>query len=514
MIKKITLFFLIVLSGNCFAATYYVQNGGDDNAAGTSIAPWANCPGMEAWSGGASLSPGDTVYFDSSDTWTLEDGSQGLWVEGGVTYIGDYWGGGTRAKFDGQTNWEDNRAVVQIGEDHATYETVFQGFEVDANMNESRGIQVNPSGAGNTLVGAIKRVENCWVHHIGDGSSGFSYGIIVSGTTNNTVQNVEILGCLTHHIPRSGIVLYSGYQRDSTHIYDVTIRDNEVHTTKLDLSAAGHGILVKNHAERIIIEYNYVHGASNAINVDHTYSNADTPDDITIRYNILTGGSSSGILVSNNPITNFYIYGNLIFENTKQGINFESNRSGASSAYVYNNTFYQNDLGEIWVKSASGSFSTLEIKNNIFYAKTGQLAYNDDDSTSETHNNNLYYIASGNVVGNGGSSYTTATVTNWEATAQSSNPNFSGGALPSGFDGTYGSDLVPNETYFLIETGDAVGGGADLGGSPYYGAINITGTDSEDTRDTLTPWDIGAYESGMAVPPPTRSGITGVTINP
>jgi len=80
--------------------TYYVdQTAGNDANSGTNrMTAWKNCPGMEAYSGSGILQPGDTVYFDNSDTWMVA-GKQGIYLVGGVTYLGDSWGPGTMRQF-------------------------------------------------------------------------------------------------------------------------------------------------------------------------------------------------------------------------------------------------------------------------------------------------------------------------------------------------------------------------------------------------------------------------------
>ena len=83
-----------------YGATYYVSSstGSDSNNGTTTGTPWAHCPGMVGWTGSGSLSAGDTVYFNSSDTWTITVANTNfLVIVGGVTYDGDTWGGGTRA---------------------------------------------------------------------------------------------------------------------------------------------------------------------------------------------------------------------------------------------------------------------------------------------------------------------------------------------------------------------------------------------------------------------------------
>src|SRR5947209_16740097 len=106
---KLFLFSLIVLCLSTYpyaqaagGTAYYVdQTAGNDNNTGASPStPWKNAPGMLACAGicaSTTLNPGDTVYFDSADIWSLAAGAYGLHVKGGVTYIGDSWGSGIRA---------------------------------------------------------------------------------------------------------------------------------------------------------------------------------------------------------------------------------------------------------------------------------------------------------------------------------------------------------------------------------------------------------------------------------
>jgi hypothetical protein len=89
--------------------------------------------------------------------------------------------------------------------------------------------------------------------------------------------------------------------------------------------------------------------------------------------------------------------------------------------------------------------------------------------------------------------YTLSTVPTWEATAKNTNPSFAGGTPPTGFTGTYGTDMVPNTNYFAITSGDAINNGATLG-SPYNGCINGAGLGTPITRPQGARYDIGAYE--------------------
>src|SRR5438876_6215755 len=77
------------------AATYYVDQttGSDGNSGKSPGAPWKNCPGMSAYAGPETLCAGDIVYFKRDETW-LVSGPQGIYLSGGVTYVGNSWGAG------------------------------------------------------------------------------------------------------------------------------------------------------------------------------------------------------------------------------------------------------------------------------------------------------------------------------------------------------------------------------------------------------------------------------------
>src|SRR5262249_5639042 len=122
------------------AATYYVdQTAGSDSNSGTGpSAPWKNSPGMAAYTGSGTLRPGDTIYFDSGDTWLLT-GGQGLYLIGGVTYLGDSWGTGARATLRASANLD--AGVVRFRDD-STNPTIFKGFDVDANHTVSTGVDL------------------------------------------------------------------------------------------------------------------------------------------------------------------------------------------------------------------------------------------------------------------------------------------------------------------------------------------------------------------------------------
>jgi len=94
---------------------------------------------------------------------------------------------------------------------------------------------------------------------------------------------------------------------------------------------------------------------------------------------------------------------------------------------------------------------TVNFRNNIIYFSStatdyGALYYR-LSGTTFNYSNNIIYRADGGskiaVRNVGGSNYTNSQVSTWSTTSFGTNPNFTGGTLPTGFTGTYGTNMVP-----------------------------------------------------------------------
>jgi hypothetical protein len=467
----------LVCASPTVAATYYVdQTSGNDSNNGTSPStPWKNSPGMTAYSGSGSLNAGDTVYFDSADTW-LVTGQYGLHVRGGVTYIGNAWGGGTRATIRANANLATS--VIDIREDHATAPTVVKGFDVDGNGKVNNGIGINHPFYSGPLTGAVKRIENVIVHNTWSRTSlgQFTYGFIISnwGGVNARVENVELLNSVVRDTSRDGINLYPGDVNANAIIKNITIRGNEVYNTGQDPDyGAGSGILVKGHVQDAVIENNFVHGTKGAglfINGNESNHFGVGPTNIHLRYNIVTVNNSHGAIriydgQSGKDPKDVKIYGNIVYNSTANGgLLIDQDVGNINSLRVYNNTFYN---APVIVNNSAATFNPFEFKNNIVYYPSGTPITGANRFT--TSSNNL-----------------------------TANPAFRNVAsLPTGFVGTYGKDLAPNNDGLSLQLGStAIDGGTSLGTS-YGGSINSR------TRPQGSAWDIGAYEfasSGVVAP--------------
>ncbi|MBK8185447.1 MAG: right-handed parallel beta-helix repeat-containing protein [Candidatus Competibacteraceae bacterium] len=385
---------------------------------------------------------------------------------GGVRYIGDEWeadGGSTgyRATIKAGNDFNDN-GVIRF-RDHATIQTLFKGFEVDANSMSANGIDIN-HGFWSLMNGATKRVENVEVHHIfTEQSKGeYKYGIAMSnwGGNNGVLENVEIINCSVHDIGRDAIVLYPSDDPNSR-IGNITVRGCEVYNTGQDPGySEGHGIVIKGWVYNSTIENNYIHDVnSSAIFVsgpenDGTQRGADN---VIIKNNILTAQDNNGIIrLYKKGAKNIKIHGNIIHDNNiTGGFNLGGN-SGMLDLLIYNNTFYNTfvDLG-----SHSSSVNTFDFKNNIIHYSSNQLR---NATSIKNQSNNLLV---------------------------SSNPGFMDpNNKPTGFIGTYGVDLRPNTEGLSLK----------IGSSGIDGGVALANTYNQSINSVLRPqgstWYIGAYE--------------------
>lgn len=460
--------FPIVHASMANAATYYVDltSGKDSNSGLSTSSPWKNCPGMASYAGSGVLKAGDTVYFDRDDTWIVTGSPQGIFLVGGVRYIGDEWEAdgestGYRAIIRAGNDFNDN-GVIRF-RDHTTIQTLFKGFEVDVNGMSANGIDIN-HGFWSLMNGAIKRVENVEVHHVfTEQSKGeYKYGIAMSnwGGDNGILENVEIINCSVHDIGRDAIVLYPSDDPNSR-IGNITVRGCEIYNTGQDPNYdEGHGIVIKGWVYNSTIENNYIHNVNSSAIFISGPENDGTQrgvDNVIIRNNILTTQDNNGIIrLYKKGAKNIKIYGNLIHDNNiTGGFNLGGN-SGTLDLLVYNNTFYNTfvDLG-----SHSSNVSTFEFKNNIIQYSSNQLR---NATAIKSQSNNLLV---------------------------SSNPGFKDpNSKPTGFVGTYGVDLRPNTEGLSLNVGSsAIDGGTTLANS-YNQSINSM------LRPQGSAWDIGAYE--------------------
>jgi hypothetical protein len=509
------LLIMITESLTANAATYYVDHsvGSDANGGASSSSPWKNCPGMAAYSGIGTLRPGDTVYFNRDETW-LVSGAQGIYLTGGVKYIGNSWGtGGGKARIVASTDLD--AGVVRF-RDHLTFQTVFEGFNIDGNGKVTTGVDINHRYCS-LMNGATKRVQDCEVHHTWSrqASGQYKYGIIISnhGGTGAYAENVEIIGCVVHDTSRDALCLYPGDEDANCRIKNITVRGCEVYYTGQDPDyGAGGGIIVKGYVRDAVIENNYVHDTKGAImfvNGNERNHYGVGPTNIHIRYNIFTGNTRHGAIriydgPSGKDPKDVKIYGNLIYNSTASGgFYIGSDLGNTLSLQMYNNTFYN---APILVSDNAATVTMFEFKNNIVYY-TGGVPLTDAKGQITSHSNNIFYRGNGTLVLSNGVNYSSSNLTtSYEPTGSSSSPMFKNTAnLPTGFSGVYGVNMAPKDDGLSLQPG---GPGIKKGialSSSFAGSINSV------DRPAGGEWDIGAYESRLgasrAQDPPTNLKI-------
>jgi hypothetical protein len=492
------------------AATYYVAHStGNDGNAGTSPAsPWRSVPGMASYAGGGTLVPGDIVYFNRADTWPVT-GTQGMYLVGGVTYIGNEWGAGTRARI--QASADLASAVVRFRDDRAL-PTVFRGFDVDANSKVANGIEMNHSFYAGPLTGATKRVDDVIVHHVASRTSlgQYKYGIIVSnhGGAAGEVANVEILNSVIHDISRDGLPLYPGDESAACIVRNVVVRNNTIYNTGQDPDyGAGAGIIVKGRVIDATVENNYVaatKGAGIFINGNETNHFGYGPSNIHVRYNVVNVNTVHGSIrvydgSSGKDPKDVSIYGNIVYGNARNaGLLIDSDVGNSNSLRVYNNTFFGNP---VIINNTAGAFPVFEFRNNVVYYAGGAAL--SDTGKITVHSNNIFHGGS-SLVRSRGTTYSAGNIASYEPTASAADPLFANATnLPTGFTGRYGVDLAPNASGLSLQQGSY---GIDHGfalGTPYDGSI------AGIRRPSGSAADIGAYElaSTSRLPAPANLRI-------
>ena len=497
-----SLFLVFLFACPAWAATYYVKNGGNDSLDGLSDSTaWASIAKVRA-----TVRSGDTVYFRSQDTWSGSS-SPVLQATAGVTYRGTGYGSGTRATI--QTAVAQSYGVVYLNVSNVN----FYGFNVDMNNQNTGGIWIGTTSGNIQSI----HVDNCEVH--GSGGSGYRYGIYIGGYgTDTDVSNVQITNTLVHHTQHEGIAIYPTWGRAGNSATNVTVRNCTIHDTGLVGGVDwGDGIYIINELNNIYIEFNTLYNCPVAMRYGNSSTYVGDPHNVHIRYNIFynneRGINMNYISGGHNSTVN--VYGNIFSENSNYALGLSGSHTGCTFNY-YNNTIYDGTHGgSQGVRNYLGGMtdSTLNFKNNIIYMNLANSypvmnGYTYSESLW-THSNNLIYKAGATTqwIRYDGSSFynNLQTKSTWDATTVITNPAFTGGTLPTGFTGTYKTNMVPNTTYFVLGSASpAINAGATLGSS-YNGCIYGAGLATPITRPQGVTYDIGAYEyveSSSVVPPP------------
>jgi hypothetical protein len=464
---------------------------------------------MNGWTGTATLSSGDVVYFRSQDTWTGASNQILNATVSGVTYYGTGYGSGTKATLKPTS---DMVYVVKLSASNLT----FEGFDVDLNDQRAGGIGVGSYSAV-SVSGFI--IRNCAIHDSivnnppGDGD--FVYAIHVGGYYDEGVKVSDVLieNCSIYDVAHEGIAIYPTWVRAGCSAENVTIRKCIVTNAGKNGDAWGTGLAVYNDSNDITLEFNTVSVADRGIGIGSSNTFTGSPDNIFIRYNILYDNSDAGLNINPNLESgnlHLYAYGNLIYNNYAVDVNI-AGRFNDSEINLNGNTIYNSR--SLVPAVIIGSFTdstpslTINMQNNIIVGAYILVQYKGnalgqaESRVNHTHNSHFRTTESARWIfmEDYETSYSSTTIlTDYnEPTAQTSNPLFTGGTLPTGFTGTYGVNMVPNTDYFSIASGNAIGNGATLG-YPYNGCINQAGYLYPGLRPAGS-YDIGAYQNPSAL---------------
>ena len=304
-------------------------------------------------------------------------------------------------------------------------------------------------------------------------------GIIVAGPSSaplSRITNISISGVTASSNLGAGIYII----RSKTLLVDGNTTDGNGDATD---ESEDYGIAI-NCTDDATITGNII---TNTVNNEAVQIYSDTTDG-TGNNLIFTGNYISGTTgtasdcftltpLNNNSATNALIAYNVLVGCNRHGITLYHEGGGTPSApLIYNNTI-ANNVGSAILNS--GGVFAVTLKNNIFSSNAAPDLDFTDATTGLTHSNNLLYRSSGNVLSYNGSTYTTATIATFEATAVSSDPlltsnyriNGNSPAINAGVDVGITTDFAGNPIVGLPDIGafeaqySVVGGGITIRGA-------------------------------------------------
>jgi len=368
----------LLISTLAGATEYYVAKSGSDSNNGTSL----GTPFLTINRALDVMTDGDKVWVSSG---TYNE-SLIIWGLSNVEFEGT---GSTRPVIDGTGKNPDNALVVIGGDDPASDNVLFQGFEV---TNSTRhGILIWE--ASNVTIKYNK------VHHNEEG------GIIAGAYTPGVNDYITVFENIVTDNVRNNT------DRDENSVWQQaiglmytdhgTIEGNWVSKNwgeGIDYISSDNGLIVRNEVWDNFSAQIYLDNAQyTRVDRNWVYFSGDA--------NFKRGGEpSSGIVIANedydydNPADYLTITNNIV-QWTKTGVNYGNwgNSGGLHHTVIANNTFYALSYAAIWLREAS--HSTTEIRNNIVYQGGSTKAYldlwNDAEDTwltsGLTFSNNNWY---------------------------------------------------------------------------------------------------------------------------
>ena len=362
-------------------------------------------------------------------------------------------------------------------------------------------------------------VEHVWKGVIANSSINRAYSYFDNSRTNLRLAGVHNQGI--NYWTQAGVTLNQAYGEgySSAHVY---VGRNEF--LGYDYYPSSNANSKDYMYQNVVVGTNgdWPGNVYDVIFEENTFSNAKTllnignAENVTVRNNLFINGfdayngvngydsEPSGIMIGDKhsdsnydtrPVDNIQIIGNTFVT--------KDNTFGGTGDYglIHVENFALGSTNHLW------SYSThrnIDIKNNLFYIQEGTLGIKLVKLEAQTGlinqvdlNNNLYYLSSGtssgNLFQNGATLYT---LTGWKALGKDANSIFANPLLtsPLGSDGIL-DDFNPDSDLSLqSENSPAIGAGTNLQANSYFDYTH-------NPRGSVV--DIGAYEFGSELPPPT-----------
>ncbi len=271
--------------------------------------------------------------------------------------------------------------------------------------------------------------------------------LITADTKANHIKNIVISGNTFNNHPNSGVYVQTS---DSVFINNNTFDSNG------DATDPGEDYAIAIGTSDSVRIYNNT--ITNQLNNDaiQTWSGTDasfTSANVRIYNNYIDGvNAGNGIGMNaygDSTSNNMMVYYNVIANVSGFGISASHNEDGSvpSTIQIYNNTIFESGIRSI---NTTANFPYI-LRNNIMYKNSSPAEYNINANTSTsglTTSNNLWKSNASGVLKYNGNTYTAATITTFESTAQTGDPLFTDAANAD----------------FTLQTGSpAINNGVDVG---------------------------------------------------
>jgi len=488
-ITSLLLLVCLTLSGT----TYYVRNGGNDAAAGTSdVAAWAYCPGMVGYTGSATLSAGDSILFKRGSVWRLQEIVPTNGTAGNYTYYGAY-GAGNKplligsSKANKTSDWVAT-GIANVWKRDSTY-AVDVG-NIVFNHYDDYGIKCMTD---TPLPDSLDAQGEYWYSFSGD-------TVVLYSVLNPAIYYFDIEICPAISGIQRGGWQYCIFQnldfRNFSHDGSYLLGDaHHIYYYDLDFFCIG-GVdyLATNYTSRMgngITAYCASYGCPHDVTIERCRIENVYDDGISPQ-----GGSGAG-----QPYTcyNWTIRNNIIIDcHQSYNIFWGNELATVYNIWFENNTCINNDNG--WSNRHPHqrpdpafaarcvrvgilySGDSITIKNNIFYGSRDYLVSMYDYSLPYlSFDNNCYYPRGSEYYGRVFYTDYCSSLADWQ-TATGQEPN-----------------AIANDPLFVSATNYHL-----QGGSPCIGAgISLGITSDFDKWQWKNPPSIGAYEyypsSGFAI---------------